>query len=75
MFIVPLPLIRALQRSAMCFQSIELHVAPDGATCLGFVRGSTHFAPPEQRPLCPLRAFRAKPLERLNSKRQHRDIE
>ena len=49
MFIVPLPLILALQRSAMCFQSIELHVAPDGATSLGFVCGYKHFAPPEQR--------------------------
>ena len=39
MFIVPLPLKLALQRSAMCFQSIELNVAPDGATSLGFILG------------------------------------
>ena len=57
MFIVPVPLMLALQRSAMCFQNIELHVAPDGAISLGFVRGYKHFAPPEQRILCPLRLF------------------
>ena len=60
MFIVPLPLILALQRSAMCFRSIELHVAPNGATSFGFVRGYKHFAPPEQRILWSLLAFRAK---------------
>ena len=47
----------------MCFHSIDLYVAPDGATSLGFVRGYKHFAPPEQRILCPLRAFQAKPVE------------
>lgn len=48
----------------MCFHSIELHVAPDGATSLGFVRGYKHFAPPEQGIPCPLqsqlRAFNGK---------------
>ena len=63
MFIVPLPLILALQRSAMCFHSIELHVAPDGATSLGLYV-AINILLLRSKEFCALSAlFGAKPLE------------